>query len=522
MKKDDKNKIYLVIGIVVLIIYMMGQAEDVKKEGLSSSIYRSMCLNSPYRTYECSIIGTEGYDIGIYYLPPSPIIPGIQDFYYIYYSEDIKDCFEDCDGDDYSGDECFVFGEQSPCEDASASTFGELDYCRYSCILGDEYEPCEDECTLDDTDERNDRCYRCMEDDDDFGAQCNEWVLTNDEFCEGPCVDFAWSPDHDTVCSGKVFTQTSNCGNTRLQQGTKTEGCTDPVCPEGKITSGCFCEGDYSTTGYCCNGIWQSTSCSNNGECNTDADTNCDGCVADLEFPAAVVNWKDQTGGISDSEFPSIVVNWKDQTGCSSGSAIILLGETKLSHEREDSSAFCTLGMIVERNNENYILTSGHCVTKGLDGMPDYPDDIGLWAKQDGEIVGHVYDFDNSGAIDAALISLKSGVIGKAYQDIRGNPITGFINPSEGMYVYKIGISTGLTFGTITDTNIFFHDKNDNLIRGFSVIDDDGTFCQSGDSGSAIVTVDSPHKIVGILSCAGSDTCSSNWGMDIKDELNID
>ena len=32
------------------------------------------------------------------------------------------------------------------------------------------------------------------------------------------------------------------------------------------------------------------------GSCNTEADTNCDGCVSDPEFPVSVVNWKQQTG----------------------------------------------------------------------------------------------------------------------------------------------------------------------------------------------------------------------------------
>jgi len=51
-------------------------------------------------------------------------------------------------------------------------------------------------------------------------------------------------------------------------------------------------------------------------QCNTDADTNCDGCVSDLEFPGAVNNWKQQLGEISDLEFPGVVNNWKQQNGC--------------------------------------------------------------------------------------------------------------------------------------------------------------------------------------------------------------
>lgn len=50
--------------------------------------------------------------------------------------------------------------------------------------------------------------------------------------------------------------------------------------------------------------------------CNTDADTNCDGCVHDTEFPSAVNDWKGSQTYISDSEFPTVVNKWKSQEGC--------------------------------------------------------------------------------------------------------------------------------------------------------------------------------------------------------------
>jgi hypothetical protein len=50
--------------------------------------------------------------------------------------------------------------------------------------------------------------------------------------------------------------------------------------------------------------------------CNTLADTNCNGCVDDSEFPVAVNTWKQQTGGITDTIFPSVVLNWKNRAGC--------------------------------------------------------------------------------------------------------------------------------------------------------------------------------------------------------------
>lgn len=195
-----------------------------------------------------------------------------------------------------------------------------------------------------------------------------------------------------------------------------------------------------------------------------------------------------------------------------------LVSGIQIEHERISSIATCTLGMIVYKNDQKFILTAGHCITIGPDGMPDYPDDMGLWVKQGGEIVGYVSYFDNSGAIDAALISINSNIASTAYTDTLGNTISGFTNPVEGMSVYKIGTTTGLTYGTITNTNIFYRDKSGSIIRVFSVIGSSGTFSTFGDSGSAIVTTNTPHMIVGILS-AGS---GSNWGMDIKNTLGID
>ena len=74
------------------------------------------------------------------------------------------------------------------------------------------------------------------------------------------------------------------------------------------------------------------------------------------------------------------------------------------------SGGVCTIGMIVKQNNQDYILTAGHCITIGSDGMPDKPDDIGLAVRKNGQIIGYVYDFDDSGGIDSSLISIKEGI----------------------------------------------------------------------------------------------------------------
>ena len=203
---------------------------------------------------------------------------------------------------------------------------------------------------------------------------------------------------------------------------------------------------------------------------------------------------------------------------CGQNCGFTLVGGLKIEHERDGGSTSCTLGMIVTRENKEYILTAGHCITKGSDGMPDSPNDIGLWVKYNGKLIGHTYDFDDSGGIDAALISINPDIPRTTYLDLNGNTISGFTNPTEGMEVYKIGFRTGLTYGTITDISLFYSDKQDNRIRGFEVTGKNGEFSTFGDSGSAIITVSTPHKLVGIIS-AGS---GSNWGLDIKRVLDID
>lgn len=205
-----------------------------------------------------------------------------------------------------------------------------------------------------------------------------------------------------------------------------------------------------------------------------------------------------------------------------------LVAGLEIEDEREVGFAKCTLGMIIKHNNKNYLLTAGHCVSIGEDGIAD-PSDIGLLVKQGSEI-GEVYMIDEEGGVDAALVSLNSGVSSTTYTDYLGNKISGFGTVTEGMKVYKIGRTTGLTFGTVFSCptcteKIAFTDLNGNLVDGFEVIGDNGMlFAKGGDSGSAIITASEPHVIVGILSACSPESglCASNMADDIKSVLDID
>lgn len=61
----------------------------------------------------------------------------------------------------------------------------------------------------------------CFEDTFIQTSNCgNTRVETGTKDCIG-CIDTEWTPNPDQVCSGELFTQTSNCGNTKAMAGTR-------------------------------------------------------------------------------------------------------------------------------------------------------------------------------------------------------------------------------------------------------------------------------------------------------------
>jgi len=191
-----------------------------------------------------------------------------------------------------------------------------------------------------------------------------------------------------------------------------------------------------------------------------------------------------------------------------------LVGGLSIQMPRGDNFALCTLGAIVNSGGRRFILTAGHCVTDGEDGFPD-PDDIGLKIRQGDEIIGTVYKTDFTGGVDAALISINSG-ISSELENFLGEDINGFGTVYKGLKVFKIGKSTGLTYGTITEF-VGYTGSDGKQWQGFKVTGDNGKFSVSGDSGSAIITVSKPHKIVGIISAGDG----SNMPEDIKSKLGL-
>lgn len=144
----------------------------------------------------------------------------------------------------------------------------------YRCSLGDVY--WRDSCG---------NFQEIKEDCPDIGEVCSVY---GPSFCD---------PLSDTIKHERTCT-TSSCDTTY---------CDYTELPEINIDV----DAPNSDNGVC---LW---SCLGNAcEQNTPADSNYDGCVADSEFPSAVYNWKQQTGGITDLIFPSVVAKWKNQENC--------------------------------------------------------------------------------------------------------------------------------------------------------------------------------------------------------------
>lgn len=185
-----------------------------------------------------------------------------------------------------------------------------------------------------------------------------------------------------------------------------------------------------------------------------------------------------------------------------------------------DWSVYCTLGAIIKYQGKDSILTAAHCVQE---------DNITLgpitYIQQGGETIGYPLISAEYNTSDSAIIYLNNGING-IIKDAIGNEISGFGEAKKGMKVYKIGARTGLTYGTIQDVNyvkdINKRDKYGNYYWYFAIKGDNGNFSDHGDSGSAIITVSSPHRIIGITSGVDNQSIAySPMIQGVKNDLGI-
>lgn len=222
-----------------------------------------------------------------------------------------------------------------------------------------------------------------------------------------------------------------------------------------------------------------------------------------------------------------------------------------------------TLGMVVRKSGERYILSNNHVlanINKGEIGDACYqpgPYDGGTaadeiarlwefipieksgWSPSDcsgSKFVADVFNFfarilrrktrlfpvvlsDKENIVDCALAKPNND------EDVLDTilevgELEGMIEPEVGMKVKKSGRTTGLTHGEITATeatvNVYLDD-------GAGIFADQivmSPMCEGGDSGAIILTED--NKVVGFL-CAGSDqTTIANKFSNVAQELGLD
>lgn len=184
-----------------------------------------------------------------------------------------------------------------------------------------------------------------------------------------------------------------------------------------------------------------------------------------------------------------------------------------------------TLGCFVKDmdSNDNYLLSNHHVLFSEQDYKENFiaqpstfdggkqNDVIGLYVRSLAPDTGKVNHFD--AAVAGPLSAEFSNLIPEI--DIKINET---IEPAIGMKVYKIGATTGKTFGIITsiDTVLKIPDFKKNLLdyeNQISIVGTQkdfltlGNFSKAGDSGSVVFDYDS-NKVVGLLFCGNGKSNS--------------
>jgi len=179
----------------------------------------------------------------------------------------------------------------------------------------------------------------------------------------------------------------------------------------------------------------------------------------------------------------------------------------------------CTIGAVFNINGTYYGITASHCKELIIGDIIFISENNTVWSP-DNTTVG-IGDFIYSGRIvDVAVIRLN--ITGNS-TDFLNNTIDCIMNEyplNDSAFYYKIGRTTGLTFGHITNkTSSTFNITN---------INNSEIFGDKGDSGSGIIYIDNPQKIasnprklVGILTSSPDNgtTCSSPSPIEISETL---
>ncbi len=204
----------------------------------------------------------------------------------------------------------------------------------------------------------------------------------------------------------------------------------------------------------------------------------------------------------------------------------------------DTSKAFCcggTLGAAVTCNGAVHILSNNHVLGRsgsaaaGEDAIQPGLIDSGCRANQANVVADYAGNLVPLGTanVDAALSIARPGAVNTSGEilDI-GVPCATAKAVTIGMPVAKSGRTTGFTMGTVQAINATVsvqYQKGCNAGKKFSVRFENqitvtpGTFLQSGDSGSLMVTNDSNHQPTGLLFAGSSSIAIANPIQDVID-----
>lgn len=176
---------------------------------------------------------------------------------------------------------------------------------------------------------------------------------------------------------------------------------------------------------------------------------------------------------------------------------------------QEDISEWGTIGGVIVKNGKRYGITNYHVLfdnkTPNFSNLPliNQPS-FGNF----GSNIGKATPYFNSN-LDYALFEIHPGIRHDIHQSINGllGIIDGYINPWDGLRIFKYGATTGKTFGIYDSRSII--NKHVIAIRSDSVANNGRRISEPGDSGSLWVASknSSPNnlKIVG-LHCSGDES----------------
>lgn len=177
-----------------------------------------------------------------------------------------------------------------------------------------------------------------------------------------------------------------------------------------------------------------------------------------------------------------------------------------------------TLGCVVIKNGEKYILSNNHVMARENEGA------IGENIQQPGSLdtkpqcyiipskyVATLSDFvritASGNKMDAAIAKYTTTDVTCAFANNTSNfPGTTPVNATVGMAIKKVGRTSGLTTGTVTTLNVTINVQYDFGIAQFTgQVATSRRFSKSGDSGSLIVTNNTAENPVGLLFAGATD-----------------